>query len=125
MYGNYGNYINPMQPQMNRLNQLETQYSNQFQQPQMQQTGVLPVGSIEEVKAFNNYFDGQPHYFMDGTQNKIYIKQLGINGMPSITTYSLDIKEAKSIEYATKEEVESVRNTLDQLLKQLGGNKDE
>lgn len=129
MYGNYGGYngyVNPYQPQIDRLNQLQVQQAQQqIPQQQPQQSGVLPVGSIEEVKAFNNYFDGQPHYFVDTALNKIYIKQLGLNGIPSISSYSLDTEVTKSVEYATKEEVETVRNTLDQLLKQLGGNKDE
>lgn len=133
MYNNYGSYgygLNPYQTQMDRLNQMQMPQQTQPQQIQQQQiqpqqSGVLPVGSIEEVKAFNNYFDGQPHYFMDSTQNKIYIKQLGVNGIPSINTYSLEVpKEVKTVEYATKEEVDTVRNTLDQLLKQLGGAKE-
>ena len=136
MYGFNSGYsqggFNPYQPQMNRLQQLEqmqqNQYNPQMQQPaqqpqaQAQSTGIVPVGSIEEVKAFNGYFDGQPHYFIDNANNKIYIKQLGLNGMPSILIYGiLEDKEEPKIEYATKEEVNNVKSILDNLLSQLGG----
>lgn len=136
---NYMNY-NPNQGYMDRLNQLQQmQQAQQYQQPiqqmqqQSQQQGIIPVGSIEEVKAFNNYFDGQPHYFIDNVSNKIYIKQLGMNGIPSVTTYSVDNTAEKQEEcYCTKEEynalksdLESYKSVLEDLLNKLGGVKDE
>lgn len=136
---NYMNY-NPNQGYMDRLNQLQQmQQAQQYQQPiqqmqqQPQQQGIIPVGSIEEVKAFNNYFDGQPHYFIDNVSNKIYIKQLGMNGIPSVTTYSVDNTVEKQEEcYCTKEEynalksdLESYKSVLEDLLNKLGGLNDE
>lgn len=136
---NYMNY-NPNQGYMDRLNQLQQmQQAQQYQQPmqqmqqQPQQQGIVPVGSIEEVRAFNNYFDGQPHYFIDNVSNRIYIKQLGMNGIPSITTYSVDNTAEKQEEsYCTKEEynalksdLESYKSVLEDLLNKLGGIKDE
>lgn len=137
---NYMNY-NPNQGYMDRLNQLQQmqqaqQYQQpmqQMQQPQQQTQGVIPVGSIEEVRAYNNYFDGQPHYFVDNVSNKIYIKQLGMNGIPSITVYSVDNSAKKQEEcYCTKEEynalksdLDNYKNVLEDLLNKLGGVKDE
>lgn len=131
-YNPYG--YNQFQPQMDRLQQLQSmQQAQQIQQPVQQGNVIIPVGSIEEVKAFNNYFDGQPHYFIDNVNNKIYIKQLGINGMPSISVYSLDDSVSKQEEgYCTKEEynalksdLDNYKGVLDNLLKQLGGGKNE
>ena len=87
--------MNPMQPQMNRLQQMEQQYG-QMQQPNMQMQqqptpqqaeGVIPVGGLEEVRAYNNYWDGLAKYFIDNNTNTIYTKQLGLNGAPVIKTY--------------------------------------
>lgn len=128
-YGNYGgmgygNSTNPYQPQIDRLNQMQQMQQMQQQQQVSQQpqgNSVIPVGSIEEVKAFNNYFDGQVHYFVDTANNKIYTKVLGINGIPSIQTYSLVVEEEKKVEYATKEEVQNLKNVIDDLLGKMRG----
>lgn len=124
--------MNPMQPQINRLQQMEQQYG-QMQQPNMpiqqpqappQQEGVIPVGGLEEVRAYNNYWDGMPKYFIDNNTDKIYIKQLGLNGAPIIKTYKLSLeseKQENSIEYATKEELENIKSVVDDLLQKLGG----
>lgn len=131
MYG-YQNYMN-MQPQINRLGQLENQFAGQFQQmqqPQMQpqqtqmqqqiaQNSVIPVGGIEEVRAYNNYFDGQAHYFIDNASNKIYIKQLGLNGIPSISTYKLDTEPLATTnsttgDFVSKEEFNALKSEIEQ-----------
>lgn len=133
-YGNYGGYgnVNPMQSQIDRLNQMQ-----QMQQPPVQQqpTGqqITPVGGIEEVKAHQVDWSGKPSYFIDNANNKIYIKRLSMEGVPIISTYSLDNtpQEKKDI-YCTKEELNGLKSELDNyksvlndLLGKLGGLKDD
>lgn len=139
-YGNaYGGYNNPYQPQMDRLQQLQQnqQQMQQLQQPQQQmqqsqQQSVIPVGGLEEVKAYPMDWSGNATYFIDNAKGKIYTKQLGVNGIPSITTYSVDTSVANAEEsYCTKEEynalkseIDNYKGVLDNLLSQLGGKKD-
>lgn len=109
------NYYQPNNAYASRLNAINQQYGVQpvnYQQPQafgaqpniFPQTqqpsvqpqfnqpynGVIPVGGIEEVKAFPIDFTGNITYFTDMSNNKIYTKQLGLNGSPEIKIYSLD-----------------------------------
>lgn len=146
-YGSYGGFnsagynslINPMQPQIERLNQMQQmQQMNQqpqYQQPNQQQIqqpqgqSIIPVASIEEVKGHPVDWSGNPNYFADNVNKKIYIKQLGINGAPSISVYTLDTEPTETKEgYCTKEEfnalkgeLENYKGVLDNLLNQLGG----
>jgi hypothetical protein len=39
-----------------------------------------PVASIEEVRALPIDFDGSIFYFPDMSNNRIYTKQIGLNG---------------------------------------------
>lgn len=136
MYGYNNNYdINNVYAQ--RLQQLQQmQQPPQMQmQPQQQTLGnqITPIGSIEEVKAFNGYFDGQPHFFIDHANNIIYCKQLGMNGVPNIMAYKVaeSVKE-QNVEYCTKEEykalksdLDNYKSVLDNLLQTLGGSENE
>lgn len=91
-------------------------YNNYYQQqPQQQQympqrlIGLKgrPVASIEEVKAAPIDFDGSITYFPDLTNNKIYTKQINIDGSMSLLTYELSEKPVEpKVEYVTKEEFE-------------------
>lgn len=130
-YGTYGN-VNPMQSQNDRLNQMQQpQQASTPQQLAGQQ--IIPVGGIEEVKAHQVDWSGKPSYFIDNVNNKIYIKRLSMEGVPVISTYSLDNtpQEKKDI-YCTKEELNGLKSELDNyksilndLLGKLGGLKDD
>lgn len=142
-YGGYNNYngynvygnVNPMQSQVDRLNQM--QQMQQMQQPQTAQVQqgqqIIPVGGVEEVKAHQVDWSGKPIYFIDNANNKIYIKRLSMEGVPVISTYTLDNTPSENKEgYCTKEELgalkselDNYKDILDNLLKQLGGHKDE
>lgn len=50
---------------------------------------VKPVSSIEEVKGINIDFDGSIFYFPDCAGQRIYTKQIGMDGMPIIKMYEL------------------------------------
>lgn len=135
------NYYNPIQPNANyqdQLNQLQNQFNNRYQQinPQIQmqqmqqmqqQVGftIIPVSSLEEVKAKSVDWSGKVDYFIDNTTNKIYSKFLDLNGVPKIYSYSLDLVEEKTIEYATKDEVAKLRSVIDNFLEGLGEVKNE
>lgn len=50
---------------------------------------VKPVSSIEEVRGINIDFDGSIFYFPDCAGQRIYTKQIGMDGMPIIKMYEL------------------------------------
>ena len=94
-------YSNPaLESQINRLNQMQgynPQYNQAYQQPQpiqpqqvTQPQGNLirPVTSLEEIKAITPNFDGSKMYFEDVTNGKMYVKYLGLNGLPITEIYS-------------------------------------
>lgn len=146
MYQGYGGYtygansynINPMQPQMDRMNFLQQQQMQQSQQMQNQQPAqqnnqsVIPVGGIEEVKAHPVDWSGAPNYFMDNANNKIYIKQIGMDGTPKIRSYILDetpIQEKTMGDFVSKKEFDLLKKEIEEYKKILnnflGGNANE
>lgn len=147
MYNQYSPYQQPqyynpaLESQINRLNQLQG-YNNmqmqpnniQMQQanPQLPQQTIRQVTSLEEVKAFTPSFDGSKTYFEDITSGNIYIKYLGMNGLPALDVYSkTEIKQNTStneqVEYVSKKEFEEIKNKIseyDIIFNELmGGNK--
>lgn len=103
----YQNYSIPVM--QSRLNQMEQQY------PQFQQNGYYgqapvyqspftvqqnqaiaqglkgrPVTSIDEAKASMIDLDGSVFVFPDYGNNKIYTKQINLDGTATIKTYTLD-----------------------------------
>lgn len=118
----YANVLGQFQPQSQPQQQsFQPQMNNQFQQPATQ--GVIPVASIEEVKAHPVDWSGNANYFVDNVNNRIYTKQVGLDGIPRTNIYKLDNEPvvAPQTEYVTREEFDVVNNTLNSLLKQLGG----
>lgn len=124
--------------QVNRMNNLQNNqfYNNnqpfQSQQSQLpaqtpaQQSGVIPVAGIEEAKAYAVDWSGNATYFIDNANNRIYTKQLGLNGVPVLKQYDLvQGCEENEKEYATKEEVDNLKKIIENLLKQLGGGENE
>lgn len=130
-------YNNPAlyESQMNRLNAMQQgayqpqgiqpqQLQQQQQQPVVGNT-VTPVASLEEVKAMAVDWTGNPNYYVDNVNKKIYVKQLGLNGVPTITQYVAQELEESEVKYATKEEVDNLKKIIEDLLNQLGGKEDE
>ena len=123
---NYANSI--YDNQLNRLNQLQQmqnqQYSNNFMQnQQMQQTQqipptnfIKPVTSIEEVRGVTPNFDGSKLYFEDVTNNKMYVKYLGFNGLPIMEVFSKDENSTSEAtnSFVSKEEFEQLRAKMEQ-----------
>lgn len=84
-------------------------YSQQQQYNQPRQVGLKgrPVASIEEVKAAPIDFDGSVFYFPDLTNNKIYTKQINIDGTMSLFCYEpVEAPKEQKPEYVTKEQFE-------------------
>lgn len=77
---------------------------------------VRPVSSIDEVKAASIDFDGSVFFFPDFASNRIYTKQINMDGTASLNMY--EMKEIPTVEtpnynaYVTREEFENVINQL-------------
>lgn len=109
MIPNYGMYPQQMQ----RLNYLESQVM-----PASMIKG-RPVASIEEVRALPIDFDGSIFYFPDMSNNKIYTKQIGLNGQSILQVYSLTELPVTEVKYVTKEEFNLALNELTAKLEQI------
>ena len=117
MIPNYGMYPQQMQ----RLNYLESQVM-----PASMIKG-RPVASIEEVRALPIDFDGSIFYFPDMSNNKIYTKQIGLNGQSILQVYSPTELPVAEVKYVTKEEFNLALNELTAKLEQIkqGGTDDD
>ena len=62
-----------------------------MQNPQSQQVGLKgrPVSSLEEVRAAQIDFDGSLFIFPDLAHNRIYTKQISMDGNASLNMYEL------------------------------------
>lgn len=93
------------------------------QQPRPQNYGPAikgrPVSSFEEARASMIDFDGSIFYFPDTANQKIYTKQINLDGTPSIKIYELIEPEppAPQEELVTKKEFNEVINNLLQQIK--------
>lgn len=113
MIPNYGIY--PQQTQ--RLNYLESQIIK-----------GRPVASVEEVRAMPIDFDGSVFYFPDQSNNRIYTKQIGLNGQSVIRVYELANQPiAAEIKYVSQEEFTQAISNLTAQLEQIkqGGKEDD
>lgn len=71
-----------------------------------------PVSSLEEVRAAQIDFDGSVFIFPDLAHNKIYTKQINLDGTAALNMYSLaDIPTPES-QYITREEFYKVLDEL-------------
>ena len=105
MIPNYGIY--PQQTQ--RLNYLESQIIK-----------GRPVASVEEVRAMPIDFDGSVFYFPDQSNNRIYTKQIGLNGQSVIRVYELANQPiAAETKYVSQEEFTQAISNLTAQLEQI------
>ena len=88
-----------------------------------------PVASFDEAKASMIDFDGSIFYFPDAANQKIYTKQINLDGTSSLKVYALvqtpnpqqnTISELPD-NIITKEEFESAINTLTNEIQNLKG----
>lgn len=74
-----------------------------------------PVSSLDEARASIIDFDGSIFFFPDLANNRIYTKQINVDGTASLNMYELkEIPIEKSKDYVTKEEFEQVISQLRQ-----------
>ncbi len=112
MIPNYGLY--PQQQQ--RLNYLESQMT-----AQQNLLRGRPVASLEEVRATPIDFDGTVFYFPDISNNRIYTKQIGLNGQAILRSYQLtELPQTPSTQdYISREEFNQAINNLSAQLTQI------
>lgn len=112
-------YINPyMQPTQMRLNQMEQQfpqfsqnYPNYPNYSQQMSIKGRPVSSYDEAKASMIDLDGSVFIFPDYGNNKIYTKQINLDGTATIKTYKLD--EPVNQPVASVDPSNAGQNTID------------
>ena len=83
-----------------------------------------PVSSLEEARAAQIDLDGSLFVFPDIGNKKIYTKKINLDGTATLNSYSLDIvapkEEAVDVsKYATKEDFQSLKSTLDEILSKI------
>lgn len=76
-----------------------------------------PVASLEEVRAAQIDFDGTVSVFPDLAHKRIYTKQIGMDGNPSLNVYELvpqptPLLSADATNFVTKEELETALTQL-------------
>lgn len=132
------NQYNQMANNQMQNNQMPNNQFMQIQQQQQQQTVFKgrKVTSIEEVKSILIDFDGEINIFLDTANNKIYTKQINLDGTASINTYKIDdtpMEDNSNIQKynnnsnfveksefdSLKKEIQRYKSVLDDL---LGGN---
>ena len=112
MYQTQQQYQNYYYPQ----NQQQMRYMN-VQQQQSYALRGRPVASIEEARASMIDFDGSIFYFPDLANNKIYTKQINLDGTSSLYIYEkLSPSSAEVPSYVSQEEFQ---NTINILLKEI------
>ena len=82
-----------------------------------------PVASLEEVRAAQIDFDGTVSVFPDLAHKRIYTKQIGMDGNPSLNIYELipqptPVSGADITNLVTKEELEIALTQLKESLTQ-------
>lgn len=108
---NYGYGYNPMMNTQQRLAAMEQQYPQFAQQPvpglspqmvqaQNQNVGFLKgrlVTGIDEARAAIIDFDGSIAVFPDISNNKIYTKQINLDGSAALKTYVLEASPLQNV----------------------------
>lgn len=97
----------------------QQQLRMQYQDPNMLK-GRL-VTSIDEVRATPIDFDGSIFYFPDVTSNRIYTKQINMDGTASFKVYELRATPIEptvptNVNYVTREEFEAALTQIKQAL---------
>lgn len=115
---NYNSYPVNMGAQQ-RFNQLEAQYA-QYTQPQGK-LNALPVGNIEEARAYIVDMQGTPTLFYNASKNEVYLKKTNVQtGSADFFTFQVvsapesKPKEEKNINIS-KEDLKAINDKIDGL----------
>lgn len=102
---------------MPNYNPYQTQQTPRFPYQDPNFLKGRPVTSIEEVRATPIDFDGSIFYFPDLTNNRIYTKQINMDGTASFKVFELrSTPEPAMAGYVTREEFENVISQLKLLI---------
>lgn len=94
---------------------------NYYQQPQIRTPQISiglkgrPVSSLDEVRAASVDFDGSIFYFPNLANDKIYTKQINLDGTSTVKVYDLvelPAPVAQQTDLVTKEEFTKTVNAL-------------
>lgn len=107
-------------------NSFQPLYTNNgySQQVSQRQTGLrgYPVSSLEEVRAAQIDFDGSLYLFPDLAHNRIYTKQISMDGNASLNMYELtqiptpNNQQVEVKDFVTREEFEAAMGQLKEFL---------
>ena len=81
-----------------------------------------PVSSFEEARVAQIDLDGSTFIFPDLGNKKIYTKRINADGTATIQSFILQenaSEEKPNLAFATKDEVENLRGTLEEILSKL------
>ena len=90
---------NPYRPTYNGYPQVQGNYPQTFPQRYPQQQMQMPVNNIvkgrvvtgiEEARAAQVELDGTPSYFPSLGEGKIYVKYIGMDGLPVFQTFIVE-----------------------------------
>ena len=95
---------------------------NYYQQPQIRTPQIAglkgrPVSSLDEVRATSIDFDGSIFYFPNLANDKIYTKQINLDGTSTVKVYDLvelptPVAQTPQADLVTKEEFTKTVNAL-------------
>ena len=115
----YNGFTNPVMPQNNP----NVMNNNQpVQQQQVQNGGVVIVQNAKEAQDYL-VANGTSVTFIDMNARKVYVKTKGFStfDVPVFESYSLvkdadnEVQEAPAAQYASKEDIEHLKNDIEQL----------
>ena len=126
MYQNYNYYqpqsttAVPSQQYQQQIQYQQSQIPYTMRQPQ-QLLGLKgrPVSSLEEVKASAIDFDGSIFYFPDLANQKIYTKQINMDGTATLNVYEIinnNQQQPQQQDFVTREEFEKVITQLQSMI---------
>ena len=129
-YGGYPQMMSPnplpiQQQYQQRLNILEQRYPQFSSNPQPQQTPQIPcryTSGIEESRAAQITFDGMPNVFIDKATNRIYVKQINLDGNADFMIFKrVDETEPASaiVETIGKEDFNTLNSKFDSLQEEI------
>lgn len=127
MYNDYGYNNYGAAPDMRRrLDMMQRQQA--YQQPYMTPPVMPPqngingriVTSIEEARAAQIPLDGTAVYFPAPAENKIYVKYIGLDGMPVFNVYQI-ANEVKQPVYAEAGALQALQQRVAQLESMVKG----
>lgn len=104
-------------------------YQPYIPQPQQQNTSIIWVQGEQAARSYL-ISPNSTIALWDSDSQKIYLKSADASGMPSIKTLEYTIidgqpqpKANPTVEYATKEEMDKLREKIDHLYNELEGGK--